>query len=61
MKIDEQQAREEVQRRMAAQMPDSVKIQMADHIIDNSGSLDATEARVRQVFELLQAEAQAPT
>ena len=61
MKIDEQQAREEVQRRMAAQMPDSVKIQKADHVIDNSGSLDATEARVRQVFELLQAEAQAPT
>ncbi len=60
MKIDEQQAREEVQRRMAAQLPDSVKIQKADHVIDNSGSLDATEARVRQVFELLQAEARAP-
>lgn len=60
MKIDEQQARDEVLRRMAAQLPDSVKIQKADHVIDNSGSLDSTEARVRQVFELLQAEAQVP-
>lgn len=58
LKIDVQQAREEVLRRMAAQLPDAEKIQKADHVIDNSGSLDATEARVRQVYELLKQEAQ---
>jgi len=47
-----------VLRRMAAQLPDAEKIQKADHVIDNSGSLDATEARVRQVYELLKQEAQ---
>jgi dephospho-CoA kinase len=56
LKIDVQQAREEVQRRMAAQLPDAEKIQKADHVIDNSGSLDATETRVRQVYELLKKE-----
>jgi len=58
LKIDVQPAREEVQRRMAAQLPDVEKIQKADHVIDNSGSLDATEARVRQVYELLKKEAE---
>jgi dephospho-CoA kinase len=58
LKIDVQPAREEVQRRMAAQLLDVEKIQKADHVIDNSGSLDATEARVRQVYELLKKEAE---
>ncbi len=58
LKIDDQQAREEVRRRMAAQLPDNEKVQKADHVIDNSGSLDATEARVRQVYELLKKEAE---
>ena len=58
LNIDVQQAREEVRRRMAAQLPDAEKIQKADHVIDNSGSLDGTEARVRQVYELLKKEAE---
>jgi len=58
LKVDVQQAREEVQRRMAAQLPDTEKIKKADHVIDNSGSLDATETRVRQVYELIKKEAE---
>ena len=58
LKIDAEQARQEVWRRMAAQLSDAEKIQKADHVIDNSGALDATEARVRQVYELLKNEAE---
>ncbi len=58
LKLDPETARREVLRRMAAQLPDSAKIQKADHVIDNSGPLEATEARVRQVYELLKNEAE---
>jgi dephospho-CoA kinase len=51
--ISEDAARAEVARRMAAQMPDEEKIKAADFVIDNSGSLDATERQVRQVFAAL--------
>jgi dephospho-CoA kinase len=56
-KIDLEAAREEVARRMAAQLPDSEKVKAADYVIDNSGSLDSTRAQVRQVWEKLSAEA----
>ena len=56
LKIDLKRARQEVQRRMAAQLPDSVKVQRADYVIDNSGSLDATEDQVERVYGLLQRE-----
>jgi dephospho-CoA kinase len=49
-KISEDSARAEVTRRMAAQIPDEEKIKAADFVINNSGSLEATEAQVRQVF-----------
>jgi dephospho-CoA kinase len=42
---------------MAAQLPEAEKIKAADCLIDNSGSLDQTEAQVRQVWEKLRAEA----
>jgi dephospho-CoA kinase len=58
LKLDPETARREVLRRMAAQLPDSAKIQKADHVIDNSGPLDATDARVRQVYTLLKNEAE---
>jgi dephospho-CoA kinase len=58
LKIDAERARREVQRRMAAQLPDSVKIQKADYVIDNAGSLDATETQVRQVYANLKQEAE---
>lgn len=49
-------ARQEVSRRMAAQLPDAEKIKAADFIIDNSGSLDQTRTQVRQVWQDLRAE-----
>jgi dephospho-CoA kinase len=48
--ISEEAARAEVTRRMAAQIPDEEKIKAADFVIDNSGSLDATEQQVQRVF-----------
>jgi dephospho-CoA kinase len=48
--ISEDAARAEVTRRMAAQIPDEEKIKVADFVIDNSGSLAATEQQVRRVF-----------
>jgi dephospho-CoA kinase len=51
-------ARREVARRLAAQWPDSVKVKEADYVIDNSGSLDNTEAQVRRLYPVLKAEAE---
>jgi dephospho-CoA kinase len=56
-KIDLEVARKEVVRRMAAQLPDEEKIKAADHVIDNSGSLEKTREQVRAVWEKLQVEA----
>jgi dephospho-CoA kinase len=56
-KIDLEAAKKEVARRMAAQLPEAEKIKAADCLIDNSGSLDQTEAQVRQAWERLRAEA----
>jgi dephospho-CoA kinase len=58
LKIDVEAARREVVRRMSAQLPDSVKIQRADFVIDNSGSLDNTEAQVRELCATLKKEAE---
>jgi len=57
LKVDEETARSEVTRRMAAQLPDEEKIKAADYVIDNSGSLDETEAQVKQIYGLLKKEA----
>ncbi|MFZ0800036.1 MAG: dephospho-CoA kinase [Terriglobales bacterium] len=54
--ISEDAARAEVTRRMAAQIPDEEKIKAADYVIDNSGSLDATEQQVQRVFDELRPE-----
>jgi dephospho-CoA kinase len=48
--VDEETARREVTRRMAAQFPDEQKIKAADYVIDNSGSLDDTQRQVGQVY-----------
>ena len=53
-KIDLESARREVERRMAAQLPDEEKIKAADFVIDNSGSLDAAEKQVATVAAELQ-------
>jgi dephospho-CoA kinase len=53
MKVDFESARREVTRRMAAQLPDDAKINAADYVIDNSGSLDVTREKVNQVYQKL--------
>jgi dephospho-CoA kinase len=58
MKIDFETARREVAHRMAAQLPDSEKIKRADYVIDNSGSLDATEDQVRRLYVTLKQQAE---
>ena len=58
LKIDVESARREVKRRMAAQLPDSVKVKKADFVIDNSSSLDETQAQVERVYAALKAQAE---
>jgi dephospho-CoA kinase len=55
--VDLETARREVARRMAAQLPDEEKIKAADYVIDNSGALDETQAKVSALFPKLRAEA----
>ena len=50
LRVDEETARREVTRRMAAQIPDEEKIQAADYVIDNSGSLEETRRQVDKVY-----------
>jgi dephospho-CoA kinase len=57
MKIDEETARREVTRRMAAQLSDADKVKAADYVIDNSGSLDETSKQVRAIYVNLNAQA----
>jgi dephospho-CoA kinase len=57
LKIDLESARNEVKRRMAAQLPDEEKVKAADYVIDNSGSLDATEQQVRAIYVRLRDQA----
>jgi dephospho-CoA kinase len=56
-KINLDAARKEVQRRMAAQIPEAEKVKVADYIVDNSRSLDETGEQVRHVWQQLSAEA----
>jgi dephospho-CoA kinase len=49
-------AREEVVRRMAAQLPEARKVEAADFVIDNSGALDLTHEQALNTWpKLLQA------
>jgi dephospho-CoA kinase len=52
-KIDLEEARKEVVRRMAAQLPDEEKIKAADYVIDNCSSLEHTREQVKKVWEKL--------
>jgi len=58
LKVDEETARREVARRMAAQLPDEEKVRAADYVIDNSGSLDETRRQVEEVYAVLKKEAE---
>ncbi len=57
LKVDEETARREVTRRMAAQLPDEEKVRAADYVIDNSGSLDETERQVKKIYAELKQQA----
>jgi dephospho-CoA kinase len=57
MNLDEEKARLEVTRRMAAQLPDEAKIKAADYVVDNSGSLDETQKQAEEIFAKLKQEA----
>jgi dephospho-CoA kinase len=56
-KISVEAARKEVERRMAAQMPDEEKVKAADFVIDNSGSMEQTREQVGRVWEKMRTEA----
>lgn len=59
--VDQETARLEVTRRMMAQAPDEAKLQAADFVIDNSGTVDETRAQVKKVYDALLAQAKAKT
>jgi dephospho-CoA kinase len=56
--IDVERAKKEVARRMAAQLTDEEKVKVADFVIDNSGSLDATRLEVKEIYGRLRVQAQ---
>ncbi len=58
LKVDEETARREVARRMAAQLPDEEKIKAADFVIDNSGFLEETRRQVAEIYGKLKREAE---
>lgn len=51
--VDEETARLEVTRRMMAQAPDEAKLQAADFVINNSGTVDETKVQVKNVYDAL--------
>ncbi len=51
--LDAAAAGAEMERRMAAQMPDEEKVLRADYVIDNSGSLAAAERQVDKIMQEL--------
>jgi dephospho-CoA kinase len=58
LKVDAETARREVTRRMMAQAPDEAKIQAADFVVDNSGSVEDTQKQVKKIHEELVSQAQ---
>jgi dephospho-CoA kinase len=57
--LDPETAKTEVTRRMMAQAPDEAKIQAADYVIDNSGSVEDTQKQVVKVYDALLPQAKA--
>ncbi len=55
--MSEEASRVEVERRMAAQMAEAEKAKLADYVIDNSGSREEAEKRVREIWLELEREA----
>jgi dephospho-CoA kinase len=52
-RLDSADATREIQRRMKVQLPDEEKVDIADFVIDNSGSLEHTESQVDKVMQEL--------
>jgi dephospho-CoA kinase len=52
---------EDIERRMAAQLPSDEKKRRADFVIDTSGTLEETERQVEEVFAQLRTLAAAQT
>lgn len=59
--LDAETARLEVTRRMMAQAPDEAKLQAADFVIDNTGTVEETKAQVKKAYDALLAEIHAKT
>jgi dephospho-CoA kinase len=59
--LDAETARLEVTRRMMAQAPDEAKLQAADFVIDNTGTVEETKAQVKKTYDALLSEAHAKT
>jgi dephospho-CoA kinase len=57
LRLDLETARREMERRMAAQMPDEEKVRRADYVIDNSGYLADTERQVDTIMQELRKQA----
>jgi dephospho-CoA kinase len=57
LRLDLEAARREMERRMAAQMPDEEKAHRADYVIDNSGALADTERQVDTIMQELRKQA----
>ena len=55
--LDEEAARAEVLRRMAAQMPEAEKARLGDYVIDNSSALQQAELRVAEIWQELATQA----
>jgi dephospho-CoA kinase len=53
LRLDLETARQEVARRMKAQMPEEEKVKRADYVIDNSGCAADTEKQVDQIWAQL--------
>ncbi len=51
--MEMQAARQEVERRMGAQLPDEKKAEAADYVIENTASMAALERRVEEVYREL--------
>ena len=52
-KLDLPSARKEIERRMAAQLPEKEKVKAADYVIDNSGSLEGSRKQAQEVWAQL--------
>jgi len=56
-KLPLEEARKEIARRMAAQLPDAEKVRLANYVIDNSATPNYTRVQVEQIWQELRAKA----